>query len=254
MQITIIGTGYVGLVTGIGLSEVGNHVTCVDIDTKKIEALNYATKPLYHSANKRNNPGSNIIFHPHKINKYDRSDIKGHKPCVIWLTGLSGSGKSTIANALEEKLNRMKVHTYLLDGDNIRHGLNKDLGFSIEDRKENIRRIGEVAKLFVDAGLIVTTAFISPLREDRDYARTLVEKDEFIEVYVDAPLEICEQRDPKGLYKKAREGKIKDFTGIDSPYEPPENPEIHIRTEELTIEESVEKIINYLKSNRIIES
>ena len=204
------------------------------------------------SKSKIQNSKSNIVWHSHKITKQDRISIKGHKPCIIWFTGLSGSGKSTIANALEERLNKMKIHTYLLDGDNIRHGLNKDLGFSIEDRKENIRRISEVAKLFVDAGLIVITAFISPLRENRNFARSLVEKDEFIEVYVDTPIEICEQRDPKGLYKKARKGEIKEFTGIDSPYEPPENPEIHIKTEDLTIEESVEKIIKYLKDRKII--
>ena len=194
----------------------------------------------------------NIVWHSHKITKNERSKIKGHKPCIIWLTGLSGSGKSTIANALEEKLNQMKVHTYLLDGDNIRHGLNKDLGFSIEDRKENIRRVAEVARLFVDAGLIVITAFISPLREDRNYARSLVEKDEFIEVFIDTPLEICEQRDPKGFYKKARKGEIKDFTGINSPYEPPLNPEIHIKTNEINVEESVENILEYLRKIKII--
>ena len=195
---------------------------------------------------------TNIYNYKTKINKYARMKIKNHKGCIIWLTGLSGSGKSTIANALEEKLNSMNIHTYLLDGDNIRQGLNKDLGFSKNDRKENIRRIAEVCKLFVDAGLIVITAFISPFREDRNYARALVEKDEFIEVFVDTPLEICEKRDPKGLYKKAREGNIKEFTGIDSPYEPPENPEIHIKTIEFTIPESVNKIIFFLKERRII--
>ncbi|AEA33041.1 adenylyl-sulfate kinase [Hippea maritima] len=194
----------------------------------------------------------NIVYHPHKITKSDRSKIKGHKPCIIWLTGLSGSGKSTIANALEEKLNRMHVHTYLLDGDNIRHGLNKDLGFSIEDRKENIRRISEVAKLFVDAGLIVITAFISPFREERNYARSLVRSDEFIEVFVDTPIEVCEQRDPKGLYKKARKGEIKEFTGIDSPYEPPLSPEIHLKTDKLSVNECVEKIVIFLKAKKII--
>ncbi len=198
------------------------------------------------------NSNFNISWHPHKITKNDRANIKGHKPCIIWFTGLSGSGKSTIANALEEKLNQMEVHTYLLDGDNIRHGLNKDLGFSLEDRKENIRRIAEVAKLFVDAGLIVITAFISPLIEDRNFARSLVEKDEFVEVFVDAPIEVCKKRDPKGLYKKVGRGEIKNFTGIDSPYEPPESPEIHIKTEYLTVEESVKKIIKYLKDKKII--
>ena len=193
-----------------------------------------------------------ISWHQHKVSKQDRSRIKGHKPCVIWFTGLSGSGKSTIANALEDALNRKGYHTYLLDGDNIRHGLNKDLGFSDEDRKENIRRIAEVAKLFVDAGLIVITAFISPFKEEREFARSLVEKDEFIEVFVDTPLKVCEQRDPKGLYKKAKEGKIKNFTGIDSPYEPPDAPEIHIRTERLTVQESVERIMRYLKEKGIL--
>jgi len=193
-----------------------------------------------------------ISWHQHKVSKQDRSRIKGHKPCVIWFTGLSGSGKSTIANALEDALNRKGYHTYLLDGDNIRHGLNKDLGFSDEDRKENIRRIAEVAKLFVDAGLIVITAFISPFKEEREFARSLVEKDEFIEVFVDTPLKVCKQRDPKGLYKKAKEGKIKNFTGIDSPYEPPDAPEIHIRTERLTVQESVERIMRYLKEKGIL--
>ena len=205
----------------------------------------------FNSKSKIQNPKLNIIWHSHKITKQDRISIKGHNPCIIWFTGLSGSGKSTIANALEERLNKMKFHTYLLDGDNIRHGLNKDLGFSLEERKENIRRISEVAKLFVDAGLIVITAFISPLGEDRNYARSLVKEDEFIEVYVDTSIEICEQRDPKGLYKKARHGEIKNFTGIDSPYEPPVNPEIHIKTEDLTVKESVEKIIKFLKHKKL---
>ncbi len=194
----------------------------------------------------------NLVYHPHKISKKDRQKIKNHKSCIIWLTGLSGSGKSTIANVLEEELNKRGVHTYLLDGDNIRHGLNKDLGFSKEDRKENIRRIAEVCKLFVDAGLIVITAFISPFKEERNFARSLVEKNEFIEVFVDTPLEICEQRDPKGLYKKARKGEIPEFTGISSPYEPPENPEIHIKTNELSIKESVDKIISFLQRKKII--
>ena len=193
-----------------------------------------------------------ISWHKHKVTKEERSKIKGHKPCILWFTGLSGSGKSTIANALEEILNRKGYHTYLLDGDNIRHGLNKNLGFSAEDRKENIRRIGEVSKLFVDAGLIVITAFISPFKEEREFARSLVNENEFIEVFVDTPLETCEERDPKGLYKKAREGKIKEFTGISSPYETPEMPDIHIRTNRLTIDESVEKILTYLEQNNII--
>ncbi len=200
----------------------------------------------------QNSKSSNITPIVHKVSKEDRARIKNQKPCVIWFTGLSGSGKSTIANELERRLNEMGYHTYLLDGDNIRGGLNRDLGFSEEDRRENIRRIAEVARLFVDAGLIVITAFISPFKRERDFARNLVEEDEFIEVFVDAPLEVCEKRDPKGLYKKARSGEIKEFTGIDSPYEKPENPEIHIKTDEMDIGESVEVIVNYLNSKGIV--
>ncbi len=194
-----------------------------------------------------------IYEHKHKLKKEDRIKIKGHKPCIIWLTGLSGSGKSTIASELEYILNKLfKAHTYILDGDNIRKGLNKDLGFSKEDRKENIRRIAEVAKLFVDAGLIVITAFISPFREDRKFARSLVEKDEFIEVFVDCPLHICEKRDPKGLYEKARKGIIKDFTGIDSPYEESKNAEVHIKTHIEDISTCVYKIIKILVEKNLI--
>ena len=193
-----------------------------------------------------------IYWAKHKISKEDRSRIKAHKPCVIWFTGLSGAGKSTIANALEEILNKKGFHTYILDGDNIRHGLNRDLGFSVTDRKENIRRMAEISKLFVDAGIIVITAFISPFKEERVFARNLVNINEFIEVFIDTPIDICEKRDPKGLYKKAKAGKIKDFTGITSPYEAPESPEIHIKTDELTIRESVEKILGYLQKLKII--
>jgi len=194
-----------------------------------------------------------IYEHKHKLKKEDRARIKAHKPCIIWLTGLSGSGKSTIASELEYILNKLfKAHTYILDGDNIRKGLNKDLGFSKEDRKENIRRIAEVAKLFVDAGLMVITAFISPFREDRKFARSLVEKDEFIEVFVDCPLHICEKRDPKGLYEKARKGIIKDFTGIDSPYEEPKNAEVHIKTHIEDISTCVYKIIKILVEKNLI--
>ena len=160
---------------------------------------------------------TNITWHNTNVSKSDREKLNGHKGACIWFTGLSGSGKSTIANELEIRLNQLGIHTYLLDGDNIRHGLNKNLDFSDEGRKENVRRIGEVAKLFVDAGIIVLTAFISPFREDRENVRKLLNKDEFIEVFVDADLETCESRDPKGLYKKARAGEIKDFTGISSP-------------------------------------
>lgn len=194
----------------------------------------------------------NVVWHNHKVTKQDRSTLKNQKPVILWFTGLSGSGKSTIANAVESKLYEMGKHTYLLDGDNIRHGLNKDLGFSTEDRIENIRRIGEVAKLFVDSGLIVLTAFISPFQKDRDLVREMVEDREFIEVYVDTPLEVCEQRDPKGLYKKARAGEIPNFTGISSPYEPPKNPEIHIKNDKISVEDCVEKVVEYLKEYKYI--
>jgi adenylylsulfate kinase len=188
----------------------------------------------------------NIVWHDTNITKNDRNSLLNQKPCVLWFTGLSGSGKSTIANAVEKKLFNKSRKTYLLDGDNVRHGLNKDLGFLESDRIENIRRIGEVSKLFVDAGLIVLTAFISPFKSDRQIAKSLVGYDEFIEIFIDTPLEICEERDSKGFYKKARSGAIKNFTGIDSPYEKPENPQIHIQTVKNTIEECVDIIINHL--------
>lgn len=189
----------------------------------------------------------NIVWHDHHVTKTERSKHKGQKPCILWFTGLSGSGKSTIANAVEAKLNQLHKHTYLLDGDNVRMGLNKGLTFSDEDRVENIRRIGEVAKLFVDAGTIVLTAFISPFQKDRDSVRQLVDEDEFIEVYIDTPLAVCESRDPKGLYIKARNGEIPDFTGISSPYEAPQAPELHVKTDELSIEACAQQIITYLK-------
>ena len=188
----------------------------------------------------------NIIHHNHQVTKKQRADIKKQKPCILWFTGLSGSGKSTIANAVELKLNELNKHTYLLDGDNIRLGLNKGLSFSDEDRIENIRRIGEVSKLFVDSGTIVLTAFISPFIKDRKIVKELVNKDEFIEVYIDTPLNICESRDPKGLYEKVRNGDIPNFTGISSPYEEPIEAEIHIKTDKKGIEECAQKIIKYL--------
>lgn len=188
-----------------------------------------------------------------KINKKDRQFQNGHKSAIIWFTGLSGSGKSSLSQKVEEILFHMNIHTYILDGDNIRTGLNKDLGFSAEDREENIRRIGEVAKLFVDAGIIVLTAFISPYRKDRDYVRSLVEKGEFIEVYVKCPIKVCEARDTKGLYYKARRGLIKNFTGVDDTYEEPLNPEIIVETDKETVEESAAKIIDYLKKNKYLE-
>ena len=195
---------------------------------------------------------TNIVWHDHKITKDDRIRLGKNKPAILWFTGLSGSGKSTIANATEELLYQLGVKTYLLDGDNIRHGLNKDLGFSDEDRIENIRRIGEVAKLFVDSGTLTLTAFISPFRAERQMVRELVEAGEFIEVFIDTPLEICEQRDPKGLYKKARNGEIQDFTGIDSDYDAPLNPEITIKTAEKSIEACAKEIIDHLVQKGII--
>ena len=190
----------------------------------------------------------NIIWHHHHISKKLHSIQKNQKPCILWFTGLSGSGKSTIANELESKLYAIGNHTYLLDGDNIRHGLNKDLAFSNRDRIENVRRIGEVSRLFLDAGLIVISAFISPFASDRNVVRCLVEEDEFIEIFIDTPLETCEQRDTKGLYNKARKGEILDFTGVNSPYEPPESPEIYINTINQNVDESANIIVKYLEN------
>jgi bifunctional enzyme CysN/CysC len=186
------------------------------------------------------------------VTKSSRSLLKGHKPAILWFTGLSGAGKSTIANLVERKLAAMGAHTYALDGDNIRQGLNKDLGFTDEERIENIRRIGEVAKLFVDSGLIVTASFISPFRAERDMVRGLVDKNEFIEVFVDAPLAIAEGRDPKGLYKKARAGQIRNFTGIDSPYEPPVNAELRVDTSAATAEALADQVVAYLHQKGIV--
>ncbi len=192
---------------------------------------------------RENESQAEVIWHQTHITKDDRAKQKNQVPKCIWLTGLSGSGKSTLANALEVALTEQGKHTYLLDGDNVRHGLNKNLGMSDEDRTENIRRVSEVAKLMVDAGLVVITAFISPFRADRDAARALFEDGEFVEVFADAPLEECEKRDPKGLYKKARAGEIKEFTGIDSPYEAPANAEVVINTAENDIGECVRQLI-----------
>jgi len=193
-----------------------------------------------------------IVWHEATISKVDRQQKLGHKSAILWFTGLSGAGKSTIANALEHRLHAAGVRTYLLDGDNIRHGLNRDLGFSPADRSENIRRIAEVARLFVDAGTIVLTAFISPYRADRELARSLVEKGEFIEVFVECALETCEQRDPKGLYQKARAGQIPEFTGISAPYEAPEAPEIVVASDRGSISDCVEQIYDYLVTNEYI--
>lgn len=193
-----------------------------------------------------------ILWHQSTITKQARQQRNQHKSCVVWFTGLSGSGKSSLANALDKELYSLGVQSYVLDGDNIRHGLNAGLGFSKEDRKENIRRIGEVSKLFVDSGQIVCTAFISPFIEDREQVRTLFPDGEFIEVYVKCPISICENRDPKGLYKKARSGEIMEFTGISSPYEEPIHPELVIETDKLTISQSVDTIITYLREKEIL--
>jgi bifunctional enzyme CysN/CysC len=190
----------------------------------------------------------NLFWQPTRVTREQRANQKGQQPCILWLTGLSGAGKSTVANALEQMLHLRGHHSYLLDGDNVRHGLNKDLDFTDAGRVENIRRIGEVAKLFVDAGLIVVTAFISPFRSDREMVRKLVNEGEFVEIHVSTPLEVCEQRDPKGLYAKARTGTIKNFTGVSSPYEAPENAELNLDTSRLSVQESVAKIIAYLEA------
>ncbi|MBV7504750.1 adenylyl-sulfate kinase [Bacillus sp. sid0103] len=196
---------------------------------------------------------TNITWHETSISKENRREKNGHGSCALWFTGLSGSGKSTIGNAVSHELFRQGISEYVLDGDNIRHGLNKDLGFSDYDRTENIRRIGEVAKLFVDSGKVVTTAFISPFRSDRNQVRALFEDGEFIEVFINCPIEECERRDPKQLYAKARRGEIKDFTGIDSPYEAPEQPEITINSDQVTVEEAVNQVFAYLREKNILK-
>ena len=194
----------------------------------------------------------NIHWQAVEVDKAARARLNGHKPCVLWFTGLSGSGKSTIANLVEHRLHALGVRTYLLDGDNVRHGLNQDLGFTAADRIENIRRVGEVSKLMVDAGLIVLTAFISPFRSERKLARGMVQDGEFVEIFVDTPLAIVEQRDPKGLYKKARRGELKNFTGIDSPYESPESPELRIETEKLSAEAAADRIVSELRARGVL--
>jgi len=193
--------------------------------------------------------------HPYRniVSNADRISLNLHRPACLWFTGLPGSGKSTLANAVELRLNReFRAHTYLLDGDNIRTGLNRDLGFSLAERTENIRRLGEVARLFVDAGLIVLTAFISPLRIDRDRARQIIRPGRFIEIFVECPLELCEQRDPKGLYRKARQGLIPEFTGISSPYEPPLHPELVLYSGKEPVNACTQKVIDYLFENGIL--
>ena len=195
---------------------------------------------------------SNISWHKMSINKKTRSDLNSQSPCVVWFTGLSGSGKSTIANILEQKLHTIGKRTYLLDGDNVRHGLNKDLGFTDTDRVENIRRVAEVSKLMVDAGLITLVSFISPFKSERQMARNLLSSEEFFEIFVNTSLEECEKRDPKGLYKKARAGELKNFTGIDSSYEEPENPDLVLNTLSGNAEELTDQIIKFLKDKNKI--
>ncbi|WP_448549196.1 adenylyl-sulfate kinase [Thalassotalea fusca] len=194
----------------------------------------------------------NTVWHHQAITKSQRASLNNQKPCLLWFTGLSGSGKSTIANAVDVMLFELGCRTYLLDGDNVRHGLNGDLGFTDNDRIENLRRISEVAKLFVDAGVIVSTAFISPFKQERSMAREKLAEGEFIEVFIDTPIEICEQRDPKGLYQKARAGEIKDFTGIDSVYDIPEEPDIHVKTAAGSIEDCARQIVDYLVENQYV--
>lgn len=191
---------------------------------------------------------TNIVWHETTVSKAEREDINGHRGCTLWLTGLSGSGKSTVANLVEKQLWERGAKSYVLDGDNVRHGLNKDLGFSPEDRNENIRRIGEVAKLFTDAGVINITAFISPYRADRDQVRAIMEPGDFVEVFIQCELDECEKRDPKGLYKKARAGEIPEFTGISAPYEAPEKAELVVNTTSQTAEESAAEVLAYLES------
>lgn len=196
-------------------------------------------------------PHENVVWHNHTVTRVEREHQHGHQGVLLWFTGLSGSGKSTVAGALEQSLYQLSVSTYLLDGDNIRYGLCSDLGFSDEDRKENIRRVGEVAKLMVDAGLVVLTAFISPHRVERQLVRNLLENGQFIEVFVDTPLVVCEARDPKDLYKKARAGKLRNFTGIDSFYEVPDTPEIRLNGEQLVTKLTIQ-LLNFLRHREII--
>ncbi len=195
---------------------------------------------------------SDVVWHRATVTRGRRETLRGHRSVILWFTGLSGAGKSTVAHALEERLHMMGTSTFVLDGDNVRHGLCGDLGFSIEDRTENIRRVGEMVKLFLEGGVITLTAFISPLRSDRQRVRQLVDEGDLIEVYCKCSLETCEARDVKGLYKKARAGEIKEFTGISSPYEEPEHPEVVVDTDTLTVDESVDQLIAYMRKRHIL--
>ena len=195
----------------------------------------------------------NTIYHNATVTRQRREELNDHKSVIIWFTGLSGSGKSTLAHSVEEELYKLNCRTFVLDGDNVRHGLSSNLTFSDNDRKENIRRISETAKLMMEAGVIAITAFISPFREDRDLVRRLLPQKDFIEIYCKASLEICESRDVKGLYRRARAGEIKNYTGIDSPYEAPDNPELVIDTDSESLKESIAKVVDFLKSKEIID-
>ena len=195
---------------------------------------------------------SNVVWHQSTVSRKRREEKNQHKSVVLWFTGLSGSGKSTLAHAVEEKLYQQGLNTFVLDGDNVRHGLNKDLGFNNQDRKENIRRISEAAKLMLEAGVITLTAFISPFKEEREMARSLMPHGDFIEIHCYCPLEICEKRDVKGLYKRARNGEIKDFTGISSPYEAPVKPELKIDTHALSLDAGVKQVISLLRERHIL--
>jgi len=196
---------------------------------------------------------SNVVWHQATVTRQRREAQNGHRTTILWFTGLSGSGKSSLAHAVEEELHQMGCRTFVFDGDNVRHGLCADLGFSDRDRVENIRRVGEMAKLFLEAGVISLTAFISPFRADRRKVRSLVPHGDFLEIYCNCSLEICERRDVKGLYKRARAGEIKDFTGISSPYEEPENPELNVETGSLSLKESVEQVIDLLQTRGVIQ-
>lgn len=201
-----------------------------------------------------NNNNNNIVWHHAVITPSHRETMNGHKGFVLWFTGLSGSGKSTLAHYIEERLFHMGCHTFVFDGDNVRHGLCSDLGFSDEDRSENIRRIGEMVKLFIEAGIIAMTAFISPFSKDREMVRTLVGRERFIEIYCDSSLDVCESRDTKGLYARARRGEIPGFTGISSPYEAPVNPELHLKTDETPLEDCVDIVVKYLSDRKHISN
>ncbi len=193
-----------------------------------------------------------VVWHEQLVSRRERNVMNKHRSILVWFTGLSASGKSTIAHHLEKELFERGVRSYVLDGDNVRHGISNNLGFSREDRRENLRRIAEVSKLMVDSGVVVLSAFVSPYREDRSYVREIVGADDFVEVYVRCPVEVCEQRDPKGLYKKARAGVIKGYTGIDAPYEEPQSPDVVLDTMELDVEDAVRKVLEYLDSRKVI--